>query len=348
MRVIARLLSLGKWLLLGLVLLEVASFIAISIQNYIVYGHVWEGARVRYDPHALFLHTETPRRTAHNPPASDDGSVRRIWFFGGSTARGWGTDYTTSIPSLLAKRLNGNGDGPKFELVNYGQDAFNSLLESKLFQGLIADAKARPNTVLFYDGGNDSTYLAQYRNPNGHFRFRRMQALVEGYRDSPMGLFKGLNAAFYGSSMREIWDRTHQVLLPLDPEGPLLAAYLDKLEHRYDHLNRLAGAYGAQFLVIWQPSRWTETCAVDKTITQSEGELPGSALTAYRGNLKTIYRAVIARLAGKPYFRDLSQTLCARTRPAYRKDGLHLLPNGRRMMSDKIAAELAGTAAAGQ
>ncbi len=113
--------------------IEACSFIAISIQNYIVYGHVWEGGRVKYDPHAIFLLRDSPRQTDNNRTSQQTGKTHRVWIFGGSTARGWGTDYKTTIPSLLAGRLNMQAGTIRYQFTNYGQDAFNSLLESKYF-----------------------------------------------------------------------------------------------------------------------------------------------------------------------------------------------------------------------
>ena len=56
-----------KWLVLAVVAVEVFCFLIVTASNYLIYGHYWEGSRVRYDPYALFLNDDGPRPTAHNP-----------------------------------------------------------------------------------------------------------------------------------------------------------------------------------------------------------------------------------------------------------------------------------------
>ena len=39
-----------KWLVASLIMLEIASFLAISLSNYWIYGQFRDGERVNYDP----------------------------------------------------------------------------------------------------------------------------------------------------------------------------------------------------------------------------------------------------------------------------------------------------------
>ena len=54
-----------KWLIAVLIMVEIASFLAISISNYWIYGQLRDGEPVHYDPYALFL--EGVRTTYNNP-----------------------------------------------------------------------------------------------------------------------------------------------------------------------------------------------------------------------------------------------------------------------------------------
>ena len=65
-------------------MVEIASFLAISISNYWIYGQLRDGEPVHYDPYALFL--EGVRPTYNNPAPGK--SCRPVWLFGGSTMRG--------------------------------------------------------------------------------------------------------------------------------------------------------------------------------------------------------------------------------------------------------------------
>ena len=60
--------------------------LVVTAGNYLIYGHVWEGSLVRYDPYALFLNVDGPRPTVHNTSLPSP-TTRTIWMFGGSTMR---------------------------------------------------------------------------------------------------------------------------------------------------------------------------------------------------------------------------------------------------------------------
>ena len=51
----------------GVVLVEIASFLAITLSNYWIYGQIRDGEPVRYDPYALFMEGERPTVHNHDP-----------------------------------------------------------------------------------------------------------------------------------------------------------------------------------------------------------------------------------------------------------------------------------------
>ncbi|MCP4935701.1 MAG: SGNH/GDSL hydrolase family protein [bacterium] len=91
---------------------------------------------------------------------------------------------------------------------------------------------------------------------------------------------------------------------------------------------------------MWQPTRWAESCSISKEVFDAEGALPGGDFTSYKRNIKLIYAAVVKRLGSKSYFMDMSRSLCDRRGPAYRQDGVHLLPQGRQLIANKLAETL--------
>ncbi len=206
-----------KWALIGVLLVEIASFIIVTASNYLMYGSVREGSRVRYDPYTLYLSVQGPRPTVPFPECPPGRPCRTIWLFGGSTMRGATPRDAYTIPSFLAARLNSPEAAATYRLVNYGEDSFNSLLETKYLQKALIEAAAPPDLIIFYDGANDSTYLAQYRTPEAHHGYRRVRALIESYHRSFFGLLKPLNAALSASFSKELYDKMTATLVPLDP-----------------------------------------------------------------------------------------------------------------------------------
>ena len=328
-----------KWLVLFAVTLEVFSFLVVTAGNYLVYGHYYEGSRVRYDPYALFLSVEGPRPTANNPagPGGPDRCI--VWMLGGSTMRG-STDFDDrTIPSYTAALLNRPGGPFPCTVMNYGENSFNSLIETKYLQKLLIESPSPPGLVVFYDGANDCSYFAQHRTPFGHYGYRRLRAAIENYRNSLFGLLKPLNAAVYASFTKELYDKLMQVVVPLDPDDPELKAMVDLTERRYDHVRKLAESYGAGFLLIWQPFLWVETGDVDPRVREQEEKLniQGARFLAVRKNFTVVNRALKERLRGKPYFVDFQDILVSRRQLVFKSDGVHLQDAGREMVAGELA-----------
>lgn len=326
-RVFQKLFLVCKWLIIGAIMVEVASFSAISLSNYWIYGQLRDGEPVHYDPYALFLEGVRP---THNNPAPEKAALT-FWLFGGSTMRG-ATDYDErTIPSCLAKIWNQEEPRLPVTIVNLGEDGFNSIMETKYLQKLLIE-KSPPNLILFYDGGNDSAYFAQHRTPYAHQGYERLRGMIEDYHRSFFGLLKPLNSAMWSSFTHEIYDKMRQGLIRIDPESPLLRQYVDSCEKRYDFLNKLAAGFGAKFLLIWQPCWWAETEPVAPQVRAAEGIIM-SKKSAMRDNFVTVYHAQVNRLKDKPYFIDFRNIVCSRTEPMYQPDGIHMLDAGRKIMA---------------
>jgi hypothetical protein len=331
--------QLLKWLLLGLFCLEIGSFLIVTLSNYIIFGKIREGSRVLYDPYALYLNVEGVRPTANNTSRADPPNV--LWLLGGSTMRGATDDDARTIPSYLAGILN--RAKPDSYLVNFGENSFNSLLETKYLQKLLIERKPWPTRIIFYDGANDCTYFAQYRTPGAHLGYRRVRALIESYHQSLPGLFKPLNAAWNASFSREVFEKFRGVAEPLKADSPLVREFVDSCEKRYDHIDKIARGYGAEFLLFWQPLWWVETAAVSPTVREQENLsfiLKNQRFAAFRDNIALINEALVTRLKNKPYFIDFRNILGSRSEPVYQADGVHLLDVGRKMVAQEMAQVL--------
>ncbi len=323
----------ARWLVLGVLCLELLSFAVITTTNWIIYGNLREGPKAVYDPYALFLMENGIWPTAHVEVTKDHPELSRtIWFFGGSTMRASTAPFEKSIPSFVAKALNADDKPYVFNCLNFGVNSFNSLLEVKYLEKQFIEYPIRPNLVVFYDGANDANYFAVQKTPYAHEGRERVQGVIESYYKSGLGILKPVNAAYYASFTRELLEKLLYASRPVDPDSPELAEFVDLTVKRYDFVARLAESYGAQFLLFLQPLYWVETCpALDEATAAAEREsiLGRKAFPHVRDNFMTVYAALERALSGKPYFVNLRDSLCARNAPAYTADGVHNTDSGR-------------------
>lgn len=332
---------LFKWALLILISIELLSFAIVSVSNYVLYGHIREGSRAFYDPYTTFRSSEGVRPTLNEcSPGANRHFV--IWIFGGSTTRGNTEDDAMTLPSQLAAQLNSRNDGVCYEVRNFGENSYNSLLEIQYFEKQLIHNGERPDLVIFYDGANDCVYFAQHRTPDGHHGYRRAKALVESYYKSFFGVFKALNAAIQASFTKELMDKFFQVQVPIDPESKELKEHVKQVGERYAFANKVAACYGARFLVFWQPAQWVEQEDVMVEVREKENKhfINTERFSTMRGNFTTVYEALEASLKNRSYFIDFRNVLTKRKDVAYKADGVHLQDLGRNMVADAMAEVL--------
>jgi lysophospholipase L1-like esterase len=335
-----------KWAVLVVVGVEIFCFLVITATNLMVFNQPWEGSPANYDAYAIFLNAEGVQPTLNNPdevfPYAEAKVPKRVWLLGGSTMRGGWVQLDETVPSLLAGFLN-QPEGPdRVDLTNYGENSFNSLLEAKYLQKLLIKAAKPPDLVIFYDGANDCSYFNEYRTPQAHYGYRRLQGIVEGYRRSYFSLLKPLYSAFYSSCSLEVFDRFRQTLVAVHPENPNPHEFVAETGGRYELVRKLAGAYGAKFLLVWQPILWVEKGQVDPRVKEKEQELSVMAerFLRVRENFATTYDLLAASLKDRPYFVDFRNVLISRTEPLYEADGVHLKPAGNKMVAARLAEVL--------
>lgn len=341
-RIFQGLFLLLKWLVVAIVLVEVASFLAICVSNYWIYGQIRDGERVHYDPYALFL--EGVRPTYNNPTSGK--SMMTVWLFGGSAMRG-ATDYDDrTIPSFLAQTWNQDEHLLPATMVNLGQDGFNSILETKYLQKMLIE-KTPPNVIIFFDGANDSAYFAQHRSPYAHHGYERLRGMIEDYHRSLFGLLKPLNSAMWSSFTHEIYDKMRQGVIRIDPGSEVLHEFVDSCEKRYDYVEKVAASFGTKFLLIWQPCWWAETLPVAPEVRARETVIM-TKKSALRDNFVLVYNSLVSRLQNKPYFINFRNVLCSRTAPEYQPDGIHLQDLGRKIVAQHIGQVLKERLLAGE
>jgi len=92
----------------------------------------------------------------HIPPTPTTDSSTSVFFFGGSTMWGEGSDDQHTIPALF------NTLNPNYHVSNQAQLAYNTRQE---LDGLINlySKNTKTDIVIFYDGVNDAAFLARVR-----------------------------------------------------------------------------------------------------------------------------------------------------------------------------------------
>lgn len=310
-----------------------------TLQNYVLYGSVYSHVPVRYDPDTLFLMTDSNPPSDYDSASTDPNLNRIVWMFGGSTVRcdaQW--DRNASLPAQLGRFLNENAKPNQFTVINFGENGFNSILESKYLQKTFAERRERPDLVIFYDGANDCFQYVEHRQPTGHIGYRRLKAFIESYRGSWLGVLKPVNAAIYASYTNEFIDRIRMLREPVKPDSPTLHKMVELCAARYDHLAKVTHCYDSEFVLIWQPMLWVEHCEQDEGVQQAERTtfMDIAKFPDLKDSVTTTYDKLESTLLDKPYFVSLRNAFCKRTEGLFRPDGIHLNDQGNKLMAGII------------
>jgi len=162
--------------------------------------------------------------------------------------------------------------------------------------------------------------------------------LIESYYRSWFGFLKPLTAAIYSSFSKELYDKLHVIVNPLRKNSPLLKEMTESTAKRYDHVQRLARSYGAEFVLIWQPMRWVESCAEPVPVSEVDNfKSMSERFTTVRHNFVTTYAALSTKLEEKPYFVSIQNSLCHRKKVAFQPDGVHLTREGNEMIARRLS-----------
>ena len=108
--------------------------------------------RVPFQGRLVNIDSAGRRRTVHPPDTRDP--VRKVFFFGGSTAYGRFQRDSMTIPSCMAAYTSDRPGAPRLEVTNFGETGY--VFTQEVIQ-LILELRrgSRPDAVVFYDGIND-------------------------------------------------------------------------------------------------------------------------------------------------------------------------------------------------
>ncbi len=331
-----KLFTVLKWAVLAIIVLELASFAALNLGSFLSTGKGFSEPELRYDPYSIFK----PSQDSIRYFGADDADSKKIWLFGGL-----GADREVGRASLaecLATELNGRSDGGGYAVAGFTCAQFNSLAEVKLLQKLLMKSDEMPDIIVFLDGANDAEYLCRFGAVDSHFRYEELKGIVES-----RGPLKPLSAYFAASYLRMFLLKSRELLVPVDEK--FAAEYAEKLEERYDYVYGRAAPQGAEFMVFWQPTSWTEKAPENADVAGQEGLASNQMVSAtFKESLRLCCRAVAEKLKEKVYFNNLVDLLSARKEPCYLPDGVNLNDRGMQALATAMADSIISQAGASE
>jgi lysophospholipase L1-like esterase len=247
-------------------------------------------------------------------------AAQKVYFFGGSTIWGTGSDDANTIPSLYSK-FSG------LHTENFAESGYSSHQSLMMLIRLLQDGH-KPQLVVFYDGANDIPQKCNSQSsPHVHAAENRIASTMREASNasysftflfSPfLKLAKSLARGVFGESDKSLWYDCSTNLSKAEKVA-------DNLLNDWRMAALLTESYGGKFLGILQPIAYT-----------SKTRLSHLSLMESRGNqYDAVYPIVQRKMTGDKRFVDLTDLL---DRDEYLYiDYCHLSPNGNRIMAHAI------------
>ena len=149
-------------------------------ESYSVWGY--------HDREGKAINIRNGFRESYEAPCEQDSPRKVLWFFGGSTMFGDGSEDHQTIPSYVCSILAQEMPDVCWECRNFAVGGYVNTQELILFMKLIQEVKPPgklPNYVVFYDGVNDFL-LALRGRPHDHHFFGGIKQHHENWSGSPI------------------------------------------------------------------------------------------------------------------------------------------------------------------
>ncbi len=273
----------------------------------------FSGATINIDPDMRI------RRT----PATGPSQTRQtVYFFGGSTVWGTGSDDLNTIPSLYQKAAGG-------KVLNFGESGWTAHQSLNQLIKLYTEGH-RPDVVVFYDGYNDVRYKCRSgRDFWSHEREPRIQQAI-AYAPREFG--------YYLQPILEVvnnfWKKDRMMSgkkqlagdCDSDPRKADLVA--EQLITAWRIAAALVTSHGGRFHAFLHPVAFLSTTRTDQI------ELAESV----RAQFQTVYALIRQKIAGLPWASDLTLAL---DRDEYIYiDEVHVSPNGNALIVARMQGML--------
>ena len=311
-----------------------------------------------FEPH---VHWRTQPFTGQNTNIGTDGArvtvkpkilpgAKKVFFFGGSVAWGYGAPDADTIPSRLQTHL-----GSDWDVYNFGQFAYVSTQELNYLMFLLSINRI-PDVVFFYDGANDG-YAGVYspaiprdlmkigsetlREKDARARIRRevvaiVRIAVDLYEASNYkNLFDLLWQKYFAAeSPRQGWDR-----LVEDRIADNSRTVIDQYESHMRQARALGAEYGFKVYFVWQPNLFSLT----RSTNAYEQAIINSSSSVLVESQNAVYKLAKERFSDRDdegifFFGNIFDDTNA---PIYH-DWVHIGPNGNEIVARELAARLSG------
>ena len=279
-----------------------------------------QGSWVNVDP-VGFRHSADQGRWPPSPETS------AVFFYGGSTAFGYGVADAESIPSRLQESLNKRGCEREVRVYNFGRGNYYGEQERVLF-GTHLVAGHVPSVAVFLDGLNEWKQEPKFT--------ARLEYLM---REPPSGLWRrAIRALPLLQLLRGSVGRTEVVAVRDDP-----AAFGAAVVERWLASRRLiaaaADAFGVRALFVWQPVP-TYLYEIDNHLFGAESTAAFSGPLPYGYARLDSLRGDRAELRPEEGFLWLADLQLGRQEPLY-VDGAHYTAAFSRDIADRIGDQVA-------
>ena len=219
--------------------------------------------RVPFQGQLVNIDSAGRRRTVHPDEARDP--VRKVFFFGGSTAYGSFQRDNMTLPSCVAAYTSDLPGAPGLEVTNFGETGY--VFTQEVIQLMLELRRgSRPHAVVFYDGINDVVAAIQNGSPGVPQNERNRQEdfelgrTVHAWRGdlasdarvlAALAIVAGKRLQFPQRLAEAARGRVGETRAhSRQTEADFVASYLATV----GIVEALAKAYGFQVLYIWQPT----------------------------------------------------------------------------------------------
>jgi lysophospholipase L1-like esterase len=271
------------------------------------------------------------RRTAYSRCGPDDPVV---WLFGGSTMWGFGSPDWETIPSLLARRYADRGR--PVCAVNYGEDSWRAAQGVVKLTLELKTAPRRPDVVVFLSGCNDVfTPFFLTGRADREWDFAQSKPWLDELARRASGSFAFLRLSNTGALARRVATRLKGPApwpAPADP-GRLAREVADDFFRNMDVVEALARGFGFRYAAFWQPLAVAE----GKTLTAEEqdGVRRQLGLSYEAGRAAAAATSALVRARPRPGLTYIADAFDGERQSLY-VDACHLLPEGNRLIADRI------------
>jgi hypothetical protein len=279
------------------------------------------------------------RRTLHSrcEPGADT-----VWLFGGSSMWGFGSPDSETIPSLLAQRYE--DAGRPVCAVNYGEDSWRAVQGVVKLALELKGAPRRPDAVVFLSGCNDVfTPFFLTGRADLEWDFLESKPWLDDLAARREGSFAFLRATNTASLVRRVATRLKGPASWPGPDDPerLAQEVAEDFFRNMDVVDALSRGYGFRHAFFWQPL----AVAGNKRLTPEEEEGVRRQLGLSYDLARVAAGRTASRIAAgpRPKLHDIADLFDGHSGSVY-VDSCHFLPEGNRLIADRMYEVLEGPA----